>query len=573
MISVRLPCRPVEGCALRAQGVVRSTELARDDMELRWRWLRGESVVPNCAYENCDFAYDYDPVSVSRRGHALLCVACLKQQQATGLPHREALTFCSARCFVAAWPDHKRRHCAKALNSAASSSEEAAGSKRLRANSEGATSDDSMGPLGRHAVAGQWPQNGSRDEHSFEAWELVAEGSPELVASAEDVGRRLRVECYVFSRSRGDEVGARGVVVTEPVLARPGPAPERRFYGDLEDFEGRIRIASYNVLAEIYATSNMYPYCPRWALDWQYRCRRVVDEIAEAEADVICLQEAQRDHYERDLEPALEQRGYEGTFTQKSRASMGAAGKVDGCALFWKRDKFRLAEQRVVTFNDLARSEAAALALADRDEHAFLLRLVKDNVAQIAVLESYEHRGPRRLCVANTHLYSHKDFSDTKLWQALHLTRELDRFLHSRPHRDHLPLVLAGDFNSAPQSAVHDFLLHAHVDPSHHDLRPDAPPGSRRPSNVLPPDPRDISHRLNLASAYNTLLGAEPPYTNFTKHFRGTLDYILYDPTALRCLAVAEIYDKDEITNAGDALPNAQFPSDHVMLIADFRLL
>jgi hypothetical protein len=33
----------------------------------------------------------------------------------------------------------------------------------------------------------------------------------------------------------------------------------------------KLRVATYNVLAEIYATQQMYPYCDHWALSWNYR--------------------------------------------------------------------------------------------------------------------------------------------------------------------------------------------------------------------------------------------------------------------------------------------------------------
>jgi CCR4-NOT transcription complex subunit 6 len=33
----------------------------------------------------------------------------------------------------------------------------------------------------------------------------------------------------------------------------------------------KLRVATYNVLAEIYASQQMYPYCDPWALAWNYR--------------------------------------------------------------------------------------------------------------------------------------------------------------------------------------------------------------------------------------------------------------------------------------------------------------
>ena len=64
--------------------------------------------------------------------------------------------------------------------------------------------------------------------------------------------------------------------------------------------------------------------------------------------------------------------------------------------------------------------------------------------------------GPIQLAVANTHLYSNKECPDVKLWQCLSLVRELERLVLSRD----LPLVLCGDFNSVPSSAVYELLAH-----------------------------------------------------------------------------------------------------------------
>ena len=39
--------------------------------------------------------------------------------------------------------------------------------------------------------------------------------------------------------------------------------------------------------------------------------------------------------------PSRTQAGYDALYTQKSREAMGAAGKVDGCAVLWKTSKCR----------------------------------------------------------------------------------------------------------------------------------------------------------------------------------------------------------------------------------------
>lgn len=128
----------------------------------------------------------------------------------------------------------------------------------------------------------------------------------------------------------------------------------------------------------------------------------------------------------------------------------------------------RLAEHYGIEFNSCARTLAAQSAQSDEHEREILNRLMKDNIGLVTVLEvllpgnsqrgnnnngggNNNRRGaPTLVAVANTHLYSNKDFPDVKLWQCLTMIRELEQLVRSRD----LPLVICGDFNSVPSSAV-----------------------------------------------------------------------------------------------------------------------
>lgn len=58
--------------------------------------------------------------------------------------------------------------------------------------------------------------------------------------------------------------------------------------------------------------------------------------------------------------------------------------QVDGCAIFWRRAKFRLAENYTVEFNECARRAVSAMpGLLQEEAHQFLMRVSKDNVAQV----------------------------------------------------------------------------------------------------------------------------------------------------------------------------------------------
>ncbi len=90
----------------------------------------------------------------------------------------------------------------------------------------------------------------------------------------------------------------------------------------------RFRVVSYNVLSEIYATKQAYPYCDAWNLSWPYRRKVMLAELEEAQGDVVCLQEVQADHYEAHMLPMMKDLGYDGLFKPKSRECTGLYGKV-----------------------------------------------------------------------------------------------------------------------------------------------------------------------------------------------------------------------------------------------------
>lgn len=74
--------------------------------------------------------------------------------------------------------------------------------------------------------------------------------------------------------------------------------------------------------------------------------------------DIICLQEV--DKY-FDVSEIMEKTCYVGSYTRRT------GDAIDGCAIFWKADKFRLIDEESIKFN------------------MFNLR---DNVAQLTVLEA-----------------------------------------------------------------------------------------------------------------------------------------------------------------------------------------
>jgi len=379
-----------------------------------------------------------------------------------------------------------------------------------------------------------------------DAWELV-DTKRSYVPKKHDEGRRLKLEASVATSK--SQIWR--TLFTSPVMKAPSPPPIRRMLiSDQEPTGTTFRVACFNVLAEIYATGYMYPYCPLWALEWSYRAQRILDQLLTYRAHIICLQEVQANQFKSFFLPKLSAEGFDGVFKRKTRESRSNdPDAVDGCAIFFDRKRFALRERHDIDFNQIAEMHF--------HDPQILRRMFKGNIAQILVLEELSNPSRGQICVANTHIYWDPEFKDVKLWQTFVLLQHLQRDLQHQK----LPLILCGDFNSETSSAVYQFL-------SENALRPDHPiMKDENTKNVLQYESA-IEHQLPLQSAYSVI--GEPKFTNYTGHYIGTLDYIWFTHDVLRVVAVLEI-DDEEVLRKHTALPSPQFPSDHLMLMSEFE--
>ena len=592
--------------------------------EFSYRWFRGPEE-QFCAYTECPRTTSFSPHDWSM--HALGGSGCSLQCVSVHSSLFKS-TFCNATCFVKAW---KSQYTVRDVRDAPQSkniisspiptrrlSDDDDGSTGSLGNSTCTASNGSVsstnnnnsnsnnnsnyhtpishkkGSLPRSASSSAYHDYGASSNNNInsnsnhesgitdatDTWVEISNNQM-YIPTTEDVGHKLKLEVGAYSIETGELLMHR-VIKTDLVLTRaPDPAKRNLVTAKTSGPRGgeRFRIVTYNILAEIYATKQQYPYCDLWALSWEFRFQNILREILDACPDVICLQEVQADHYETHVYNALSDAGFEGVYKQKTRASMGLAGKVDGCALFWRRSKFHLVESYSIEFNELAQRQATqVLGMNPRSEDciAYINRLSKDNVAQLVVLElaqpalsSRSNRDPiNQVCIANTHLYSNKDYPDVKLWQSWQLLQELETFVMSRG--TNLPLMICGDFNSTPDTAVYDLLSRQQVHPGHPDVNMN---NNEDSTHSILPDAMSISHSFQLGSVYNTVIGEEPHATNYTALFKGVLDYMWYSAQNLRPLSAAPIPDKAVLTKHGEALPSTQYSSDHVMLISDMQIM
>ncbi|XP_008241168.1 PREDICTED: carbon catabolite repressor protein 4 homolog 1 isoform X2 [Prunus mume] len=593
VLRVHLPSDiPIVGCELTPYVLLRRPDktVTTDDVPesapldghfLRYKWYRIQSdkKVAVCSIHPSEQA-------------TLQCLGCVKAK----IPVTKSY-HCSPKCFSDAWQHHRVLHdrAASAVNENGNEEEEvfgrfnSSGSGVLNTSLSGSVSSTSLtngsAPLYPAAVT---------QRSGGETWFEVGR-SKTYTPTADDIGHVLKFECVVVDAESKVPVGHVNTILTSRVIPAPSPSPRRLVpvngadvMGHL-DSDGRISssgtftVLSYNILSDVYATSESYSYCPSWALSWPYRKQNLLREIVGYRADIVCLQEVQSDHFEEFFAPELDKHGYQALYKRKTNEVFtGGAQAIDGCATFFRRDRFSHVKKYEVEFNKAAQSLTDAMIPSNQKKSA-LNRLVKDNVALIVVLEAKfsnqgaDNPGKRQLlCVANTHVNVHQDLKDVKLWQVHTLLKGLEKIAASAD----IPMLVCGDFSSIPGSAPHTLLAMGKVDPSHPDLQVD-------PLNILRPLSKLI-HQLPLVSAYSSFarLGVglgmeqqrrrmdpttnEPLFTNCTRDFIGTLDYIFYTADSLTVESLLELLDEESLRK-DTALPSPEWSSDHIALLAEFR--
>jgi len=239
------------------------------------------------------------------------------------------------------------------------------------------------------------------------------------------------------------------------------------------------------------------------------------------------------DHFDWFSE-TLSKEGYLGVYKQRPEM-------VDGSAIFFKTDRFRLVEYHGFDYN-------ALVSDSDDRNNMYARHYFKNNVGIFALLEftsSTEQK--QQILVATTHTYWDPQYSDLKVRQAHMLLQEIEKFLGE--FSDKTPIVVAGDFNSEPSSAVYQLYSQGRVSGSHSDM-------------LHWPADQEFSQNFLLKSAYAAL---GEPATNCTPWFKGAIDYIWYSSAKLELSSLLDMLSSDQ------PLPSADFSSDHAALCCELN--
>ncbi|NWV01598.1 ANGE2 protein, partial [Upupa epops] len=162
-------------------------------------------------------------------------------------------------------------------------------------------------------------------------------------------------------------------------------------------------VMSYNILSQnlLEDNSHLYKHCRQRLLMWTYRFPNILQEIKQL--DFCCLQEVQEDHYRTEIKSSLELLGYHCVY------KMRTGRKPDGCAICFKTSKFNLISSNPVEFfrHDIP--------LLDRDNVGLVLLLQP----------KFHCQTNAAICIANTHLLYNPRRGDIKLTQLAMLLAEI----------------------------------------------------------------------------------------------------------------------------------------------------
>jgi CCR4-NOT transcription complex subunit 6 len=127
---------------------------------------------------------------------------------------------------------------------------------------------------------------------------------------------------------------------------------------------------------------------------------------------------------------------------QEDMMTGGGRSAMDGCATFYRRERFTLVKKYEVEFNKAAQSYMDG-SNHSGDKRRNVNRLMKPNVALILVLEGVENSAMMRrseggtralVCVANTHIHANHELADVKLWQVSFSRSRLSSFIIGSNH-------------------------------------------------------------------------------------------------------------------------------------------
>ncbi|QPG76542.1 hypothetical protein FOA43_003931 [Brettanomyces nanus] len=339
-----------------------------------------------------------------------------------------------------------------------------------------------------------------------------------------------------------------------------------------------ITISSYNILCRHYMWEKVYGHLPPEFRSWRNRFNLLNKNFSDMSkfCDIMCFQEMEFKMYVEFWEEYMRGKNFGSIFERKLSPRYWDRNLVmmDGVSIFYNQETFKLLNYERIELASFFKNPALYEQTKDTAH-----RLVSRNtVALIAVLQHV--RTHEVFFVANTHLYWSPRHEDVKLLQAYELTeliwkavRRYYQLSESETRsklqsKDGINIILAGDFNSSPESLVYRYLTDGYIDITKE-------PAMQNYNYGHTVGPRLGDRMGKFTSPYKDLYDQGTfTRTAYLPKFKKMIDYIWLNEYSKR-LKVTKVLDelKDDDLHDYLGFPNLDYPSDHLPIVTELEVM
>jgi len=319
------------------------------------------------------------------------------------------------------------------------------------------------------------------------------------------------------------------------------------------------KILTYNILAPFIINK----YESKEFISWDYRWNLIKKELKIYNSDIICFQEIQCDIYVNDVLPFLQEKKFMSYYiprnpnmppSQRKRYPEFNNNMTEGIMIAYNMNIFRCLHINSIDMISLMHQYFCKnnISLTKEIKH----KIYQKFVAMSLLME--EIKTENKFILSTVHAFHDPNYDDLKNIHMYLLFNEINKFSANNK----LPSIICGDFNMKPNSAPYigittgkssdnyEFKLNKELKPKH--------PIFYLPKNFT---------KYKYQSGFYKIFGKEPKYTNYTNHFKDTLDYIFVNDK-INIIGTLEDINLDKY----EKLPTPELPSDHIPMSVIFNL-
>lgn len=306
-------------------------------------------------------------------------------------------------------------------------------------------------------------------------------------------------------------------------------------------------IITYNILAPV-AEGGHENECPKDCLNWRYRFENIKKEIMNLSPDIVFLQETQTKMVNEDIRPYFSKNGYKCYYNPQKGGRKNQYNVNFGVMILIKNDRYKINKVGDIDYQNIYKKYIKSSFYEKANgRFASLVLIVRDKKENKDIL------------LVNVHLESKPKIPDVKNLQAYIVMKYIEKI------GKNIPVILGGDFNSKPDSSVYSGITTG-KSTNKYEIK-----GENidyiKPFICTP----NIFSNIPLKSTNKVIFKKEPLHSNYTSHFKSTLDYIFINDKIKTIGALEEVnikYIKKYVS-----IPNYDYPSDHFMQCAKLRLI